>query len=434
VNNEDDFLEYVKAFDGKWQVYLGINRRYRLGSGEGGAGTINDVDQVGAIIVDIDCKRANKKEPASDLELEAAFAVCNKIALDFVSRGFKAPIRVMSGNGWQLRWAIPPIELDDSNRMEINWKLQEFQRFIKANYENEYVEIDNIGDIPRIIKVCGTKSIKGLPTPERPHRYSYALDPIIRDEDPKLREFILSFEKGDKPDSDLESKVVAVLFELYEKARTTVTMEKGEEKTNISEKEGKITGDFNLKFSASEGKEAQTTVTLEKEVQTTVTLEKEAIVTPSDVANCLKEKYSINISPESIGKVLAKFGFRVKFLKTNGESKRIVTLDFDRLKSLKECFDSKEWKGNLDFKKLCEKDEKLCDLYEGKWQRYGYKSRSEAELALICKLVYYGFSKSEIWRIMDNSDIGKWKEKHESYKELTYSKALGFIGNKRNYL
>jgi hypothetical protein len=28
---------------------------------------------------------------------------------------------------------------------------------------------------------------------------------------------------------------------------------------------------------------------------------------------------------------------------------------------------------------------------------------------------------------MDNSDIGKWKEKPESYKELTYEKALEFV-------
>ena len=45
------------------------------------------------------------------------------------------------------------------------------------------------------------------------------------------------------------------------------------------------------------------------------------------------------------------------------------------------------------------KDQKLKDLYAGAWQGYGYKSRSEAELALVSKLVYYGYGDGDIFKV-----------------------------------
>jgi len=58
---------------------------------------------------------------------------------------------------------------------------------------------------------------------------------------------------------------------------------------------------------------------------------------------------------------------------------------------------------------------------------YKYQSRSEAEEALLVLLVCYCFTKSQIYYIMENiSQIGKWKEKEESYRELSYRKALDY--------
>ena len=79
------------------------------------------------------------------------------------------------------------------------------------------------------------------------------------------------------------------------------------------------------------------------------------------------------------------------------------------------------------FEELLVKDEKLRDLYNGDWQKYGYKSRSEAEEAIVCKLVYYGFSDSDIKLVMEGSQIGKWHEKPESYKDLTIRKAREYV-------
>ena len=75
--------------------------------------------------------------------------------------------------------------------------------------------------------------------------------------------------------------------------------------------------------------------------------------------------------------------------------------------------------------KLREKDAKLDKLLNGEMS--GYKSRSEAEMALVVKLVFYGFTKSQIYYIMSQiAKTGKWNEKDDRYWNLTYEKAVKF--------
>ena len=72
---------------------------------------------------------------------------------------------------------------------------------------------------------------------------------------------------------------------------------------------------------------------------------------------------------------------------------------------------------------LLAKDNKLKDLYFGDWRKYDYPSRSEAELSLIIRLVCYGVADEKIREYMQNSKIGKWIEKSDSYRNLTIEKA-----------
>ncbi|NAY82432.1 MAG: hypothetical protein GU362_06115 [Thaumarchaeota archaeon] len=75
--------------------------------------------------------------------------------------------------------------------------------------------------------------------------------------------------------------------------------------------------------------------------------------------------------------------------------------------------------------KLREKDAKLDKLLNGEMS--GYKSRSEAEMALVTKLVFYGFTKSQIYYIMSKiARTGKWNEKDDRYWNLTFEKAVKF--------
>lgn len=193
INTGEDFLKTCREWDGKRQIYVGINPRTRRG------GTREDIDEVTALVLDIDAKRPDKKQAATDEELGATKEVADLIIEDFKAREFTQPAKCCSGNGWQLWLAIPPINAAILGRELVEGKLQEFQKRIKKKYANERAEIDNIGDLPRVVRVIGTKNIKGEPTPERPHRLSFAQGDFERREDPLLRDYILSLEPPQPP-------------------------------------------------------------------------------------------------------------------------------------------------------------------------------------------------------------------------------------------
>ena len=83
-------------------------------------------------------------------------------------------------------------------------------------------------------------------------------------------------------------------------------------------------------------------------------------------------------------------------------------------------------KDHPEFTELLEHDTKLKELYVGNWQKYNFKSRSEAEQSLVTILCMNGFSDDEIKEIMKGCKIGKWQEKEESYHNATVKKGREF--------
>ena len=78
---------------------------------------------------------------------------------------------------------------------------------------------------------------------------------------------------------------------------------------------------------------------------------------------------------------------------------------------------------HLKIEQLLEQDRKLGDLLKGDWQKYNYKSRSEAEEAVLVKLVMEGFSDAEINGVMENCDVGKWQKTQDGYRTLSLQHA-----------
>ena len=77
----------------------------------------------------------------------------------------------MSGNGYQIWLSIPEIKITNDNRNLIESKIKKFHKELQAKFsDDQNCSIDNIGDLPRIIKIAGTLSIKGKNTDERPYR------------------------------------------------------------------------------------------------------------------------------------------------------------------------------------------------------------------------------------------------------------------------
>ncbi len=81
------------------------------------------------------------------------------------------------------------------------------------------------------------------------------------------------------------------------------------------------------------------------------------------------------------------------------------------------------------FDHLLTVDGRLSSLFNGDIE--GYASRSEAEFALVMKLISYGFSDGQINRIMLDSKIGKWGES-DQYAEFTLRKAHEWIVRDRS--
>ena len=187
VNNKEDFVKECQKYNGEKQVYCGINERKHLGT------LAIDVLKIQRMFIDMDAirKRNNeqqkeytdateeekkkldkwlKNQQATKKELQECALEADKVVNYFQEKfGAIANIRGMSGNGLYLSFNL---DLDVSYENNV----KEFLRQLQKKFNNDKIKIDEIGDLPRIIKVLGTKSIKGKNTEERPHRLSKIID------------------------------------------------------------------------------------------------------------------------------------------------------------------------------------------------------------------------------------------------------------------
>ena len=157
VNNKEDFVKECQKYNEKRQVYAGVNERKHLGT------LAEDVLKIQRIPIDIDSTHP-KDEAATQKELDNAYSETGEI-INFIKTEYDCfpNLITMSGNGYCLFYNL---DLPKEHEQQV----QEFLRQLKQKFDNEKIRIDNVGDLPRIIKVAGTLSIKGTNTIERPHR------------------------------------------------------------------------------------------------------------------------------------------------------------------------------------------------------------------------------------------------------------------------
>ena len=197
-DDEDAFVSECVRTNTAGNVYVGIQPRPRrlldqapnavrpLKSGAG----CKDIEVVTATVIDLDPVRPKDTASTED-ELAAAVQTADAAAAWAEGTGVARPARMMSGNGTQLWFAVPPIPLDDDNRDTVQANLKAFEADLRDQVESERIKVDSIHDVARIIKVVGTVSRKGEHGSERPHRVSLALDGLERTEDPDLRARLL---------------------------------------------------------------------------------------------------------------------------------------------------------------------------------------------------------------------------------------------------
>jgi len=114
---------------------------------------------------------------SSDEELERARIKAMEISEYLSHKGWPAPIRAMSGNGWHLLY---PLDDYPAQNSEVQKGIKSSLEKLSAKFSNEHVNLDTTMYNPaRLIKLYGTMARKGTHVTSgpyrvgRPHRKSY---------------------------------------------------------------------------------------------------------------------------------------------------------------------------------------------------------------------------------------------------------------------
>jgi hypothetical protein len=188
-DDEEAFVRECVRTNATANVYVGIQPRpRRLLEGasnvvrplKSGA-TKKDIEVLTATVIDLDPVRP-KDSASTETELAQALDAAARAADWCVDEGLAPPRLMMSGNGAQLWFALPPTQLDDG----LQSGLKAFEAELRSRFQGPQVHVDSIHDAARIIKVIGTVSHKGDGSGARPHRVSEWRSPFERLEDPGL--------------------------------------------------------------------------------------------------------------------------------------------------------------------------------------------------------------------------------------------------------
>jgi len=130
------------------------------------------------LFVDLDPDRSdgNSKQPSTDAELAETIAAADPVASDFAYYDqWPEPLRMLSGNGVHLLFPIrTPIPARFSE-YETD-PLREYLEVCRDWHFHGCVRIDpNTYNAARLLKVPGTRVVKGTATPDRPYRIADVL-------------------------------------------------------------------------------------------------------------------------------------------------------------------------------------------------------------------------------------------------------------------
>jgi hypothetical protein len=127
-----------------------------------------DIERRTRLLIDVDAPRGVKGVPATDSEKVIAFAVAKKVRLFLNEMGFPDPIRIDSGNGAQLVYAVD-LPADDGGLVD------RFLKALAAKFDNGATIDQSVHNAARIARMPTTWNRKAHHTDERPHRLARAV-------------------------------------------------------------------------------------------------------------------------------------------------------------------------------------------------------------------------------------------------------------------
>ena len=166
----------VSRWDGRANIYLTLNPVNRALLARAANRIVEKADKTTAdadvvarswLLLDIDAERPSGIS-STDAELEDAREVLEAVTSCLNERGWPAPIKVMSGNGY---YALYPIDLpNDATSLQL---VNAVLTALSAKFDTNRAHIDTaVGNAGRIAGLVGTLKVKGDPTEDRPHRRS----------------------------------------------------------------------------------------------------------------------------------------------------------------------------------------------------------------------------------------------------------------------
>jgi biotin operon repressor len=163
VSNATELLGVISTWNGKAQLWIGINER-RPG------GTKNeDVITIRNAVLDLEPANLGENEYPSEAQRQATLDVANKIRAWCAERGINTFI-VDSGRGFHVWVPLKDIEVNDANREEIAMKYRLFYEHFRRLFSTDEVKIDATSDLARVVGIPYTVNVKWgrVRKPERP--------------------------------------------------------------------------------------------------------------------------------------------------------------------------------------------------------------------------------------------------------------------------
>ncbi|MEK6878119.1 MAG: hypothetical protein AABY22_00845 [Nanoarchaeota archaeon] len=173
VNNYENFLKKIKEYNGKYNIYVGLNEREKNGD------TDADIKIISHFPHDIDAHDGNIET------MQTAQEIALQIKDETISVECKEPLMICSGRGF---WVFHKINI--VNNEENKKKIKLFGEKIQKKYERGNVKIDTTVHNPsRIVRVPGTINMNH---PDK--TLSFIINQPSNEIDKKLSEEILSTE------------------------------------------------------------------------------------------------------------------------------------------------------------------------------------------------------------------------------------------------
>lgn len=175
ITDPEIFAQKCSENNGKFQVYFSVQQR------DGKGASYENVPTLTWIPIDIDAKRPNKKtEPANEEQRQNALRNAAIIIRELKNKGVEPSLWVDTGNGSLILIRVPAIDtapyfyksgnsVQNTLSDEINFWLQHCVKPLC----DDTVEVDSVGDLPRILGVPGTINMKSPRDQPRLRRIIY---------------------------------------------------------------------------------------------------------------------------------------------------------------------------------------------------------------------------------------------------------------------